>query len=122
MSKANVRVISRQKGLQTWDKPASPCLSSRIPYGEPIVLRSLHMVERAETLLSGMGFRSLRVRKQGETARIELLPEDISRMLDSTLRESVVSKLREIGFTCVALDLEGVQSGKLNRSIVETVV
>ncbi|MBF0417756.1 MAG: ATP-dependent sacrificial sulfur transferase LarE [Magnetococcales bacterium] len=115
LSKADVRALSRAAGLPTWDKPASPCLSSRIAYGEPILPDSLRKVESAENGLRALGFATLRVRKQGETARIELLAEDIPRLLDDTLRREVTRRVRACGFQFVTLDLEGYASGKLNR-------
>ncbi|MEO5346123.1 MAG: ATP-dependent sacrificial sulfur transferase LarE [Magnetococcus sp. YQC-9] len=117
LSKADVRDLSCRLGLPTWDKPASPCLSSRIVYGEPIVVDSLRRVEAAEIGLRALGFTTLRVRKQGETARIELPVADIPRLLDDPLRQQVVELVRASGFQYVTLDLEGFASGKLNRVI-----
>ena len=117
LNKDDVRWLSRAKGLTSWDKPASPCLSSRISYGEPIVLESLRRVEEAETRLRELGFGTLRVRKQGETARIELLDDDMARLLDPVLRRRVTEAVLQAGFRYVSLDLEGFQSGKLNRVI-----
>lgn len=117
LSKDDVRWLSRERGLKSWDKPASPCLSSRISYGEPILLDSLRMVEEAESQLRCLGFGTLRVRKQGETARIELNDGDILRLLDPEIRKQVTTGLMQTGFQCVALDLEGFRSGKLNRVI-----
>ncbi|MBF0445491.1 MAG: ATP-dependent sacrificial sulfur transferase LarE [Magnetococcales bacterium] len=123
LNKDDVRQLSKKMGLKSWDKPASPCLSSRISYGEPILPQSLHMVESAENVLRDMGFGILRVRKQGETARIELPEADIARLIDADLRKKVSEELLKIGFKFVALDLEGFRSGKLNRVIpqVDTV-
>ncbi|MBF0163308.1 MAG: ATP-dependent sacrificial sulfur transferase LarE [Magnetococcales bacterium] len=117
LSKADVRALSRAAGLPTWDKPASPCLSSRIPYGEPIIPESLRMVEAAENGLRALGFATLRVRKQGQTARIELPVAQIPRLLDGPLRQEVIRLVRDCGFGFVTLDLEGFSSGKLNRVI-----
>ncbi|NGZ05565.1 MAG: ATP-dependent sacrificial sulfur transferase LarE [Magnetococcales bacterium] len=115
LNKEEIRLLSRSKGLPTWDKPASPCLSSRIVYGEPIRIESLRMVEQAETALRSLGFAPLRVRKQGETARIEVTTTQMERLLAPDLRQMVVDKVRGCGFKFVTLDLEGFQSGKLNR-------
>lgn len=116
LTKAEIRILSKQKNLKTWDKPASPCLSSRISYGEKITIEALSMVDRAEECLRQCGFMELRVRKQGDSARIELPQGDIPRFLsDETLRDYVVTSLKDIGFLYVSLDLEGFQSGKLNR-------
>ncbi|MBF0195272.1 MAG: ATP-dependent sacrificial sulfur transferase LarE [Magnetococcales bacterium] len=117
LSKEDIRKLSKKMGLKSWSKPASPCLSSRISYGEPILPHSLQMVESAENTLRDMGFGVLRVRKQDETARIELTDPDITRLLDSDLRKKVTEELLKVGFKFVALDLEGFRSGKLNRVI-----
>ncbi|QEY32157.1 ATP-dependent sacrificial sulfur transferase LarE [Synechococcus sp. RSCCF101] len=119
--KASVRAISRALGFPWWDKPAQPCLASRFPYGEPISPDGLDRVGRAEALLEERGFRRLRVRSQGDTARIELSPGELARALelwsDSRERAELVTALRGLGFTAVSLDLEGLVSGKLNRSL-----
>ncbi|MBF0439143.1 MAG: ATP-dependent sacrificial sulfur transferase LarE [Magnetococcales bacterium] len=112
-----IRELSRQKGLRTWNKPASPCLSSRFSYGERIELEGLRRVESAENKLKELGFRTLRVRKQGDTARIELLLSEFPRILEEPIRQQVVDHFRTIGFLFITLDLEGFQSGKLNRMI-----
>ncbi|MBF0270846.1 MAG: ATP-dependent sacrificial sulfur transferase LarE [Magnetococcales bacterium] len=117
LTKAEIRQLSQKKGLTTWNKPASPCLSSRIVYGEPIRVESLRMVEQAENGLRALGFTTLRVRKQGETARIELTEPEMSRLLETGLRQQVSQIVRACGFQFVTLDLEGFQSGKLNRSL-----
>lgn len=117
LSKGDIRWLAQGKGLTVWNKPASPCLSSRISYGEPILLDSLRMVELAENQLRQLGFGILRVRKQGETARIELSETEIPRMLDAKMRTIVTVGLMQVGFKYVSLDLEGFRSGKLNRVI-----
>ncbi len=117
LSKQEVRQLSRTMGLKSWDKPASPCLSSRIVYGEPIVPESLRMVEQAENFLKKLQFSPLRVRKQGDTARIEVLEDDIAAFLDPDVRKKVTAELKKLGFKYVTLDMEGFISGKLNRVI-----
>ena len=117
LGKADIRDLSRKLGLATWDRPSSPCLSSRFPYGEPISVEALKRVGAAENFLRSLGFTELRVRHCGDTARIELKADDIARILDPGVRASVVEKLREIGYSFVALDLEGFRSGKLNRTL-----
>ncbi len=117
--KDEIRFLSKEFGLFTWDKPSSPCLSSRFPYGERITIDGLKMVEEAENVLKRMDFKVVRVRKHGNTARIELKEEDIIKLLDQKLRKKVLSSLRDIGFLYVTLDLEGYQSGKMNRTIDE---
>ncbi len=116
-TKEDVRAMSRERGLKTWDKPSSPCLSSRFPYGERITEKGLTMVEKAELKLKELGFYELRVRYQGDTARIELNEEDIPVISEIKMRREIVSYFREIGFIYVTLDLEGYKSGKLNRAV-----
>ena len=121
IDKAGVRQISRALGLPWWDKPAQPCLASRFPYGEPISAARLRRVAAAEDWLREQGFQDLRVRSQGETARIELpaklLPQVLAQLADGPLRQELVAALAELGFTAVALDLEGLLSVKLNRNL-----
>lgn len=114
-SKAEVRELSKQLGLSWWDKPAQPCLSSRFPYGEEITLAKLQRVGRAEIYLRKLGYRNLRVRSEGETARIELPPEKIQEFVVNTDLSQVVKAFQDYGFTYVTLDLEGYRSGKLNQ-------
>lgn len=114
-SKLEVRQLSQQLGLSWWDKPAQPCLSSRFPYGEEITVAKLQRVGRAEIYLRKQGFSNLRVRSEGDTARIELPPEQIKDFVSKTDLQSVVSAFQELGFIYVTLDLEGYRSGKLNQ-------
>ena len=127
-SKLEVRELSKQLGLAWWDKPAQPCLSSRFPYGEEITLTKLQRVGRAEIYLRKLGYRNLRVRSEGETARIELPPEKIQEFVVNTKLSEVVKAFQNYGFSYVTLDLEGYRSGKLNHvlgslaiPVVETV-
>ncbi|TFI51625.1 ATP-dependent sacrificial sulfur transferase LarE [Mastigocladus laminosus UU774] len=115
ITKAEVRQLSQQLGLPWWDKPAQPCLSSRFPYGEEITVAKLQRVGRAEIYLRKLGWKNLRVRSQGDTARIELSPEQIKNFVLNTDLKTVVSTFQEFGFIYVTLDLEGYSSGKLNR-------
>ncbi|MEA5412792.1 ATP-dependent sacrificial sulfur transferase LarE [Synechococcus sp. BA-120 BA3] len=121
IDKAGVRQLSRALGLPWWDKPAQPCLASRFPYGEPISATRLARVAAAEDWLRQRGFPELRVRSQGETARIEIpaagLPAALERLAQGELRPELVGAFRAMGFTAVALDLEGLVSGKLNRAL-----
>ncbi len=115
VSKAEVRQLSQQLGLPWWDKPAQPCLSSRFPYGEEITVAKLQRVGRAEIYLRKLGLKNLRVRSDGDTARIELPPEQIKEFVLTTDLPSIVSAFQELGFVYVTLDLEGYRSGKLNQ-------
>ena len=117
MTKAEVRQLSREVGLPWWDKPAQPCLSSRFPYGEEITVGKLQRVGRAEIYLRRQGWQNLRVRSEGDTARIELPPEQIQDFVLKTDLPELVKAFQDLGFLFVTLDLEGYVSGKLNRAL-----
>jgi pyridinium-3,5-biscarboxylic acid mononucleotide sulfurtransferase len=121
IDKAGVRRLSRALGLPWWDKPAQPCLASRFPYGEPITASGLQRVAAAEAWLRQQGWREVRVRSQGLAARIELPAARLAAALDAwrdaDQREGLVAAFLQLGFTAVALDLEGLVSGKLNREL-----
>ncbi|UKP00823.1 ATP-dependent sacrificial sulfur transferase LarE [Nostoc sp. UHCC 0870] len=121
VTKLEVRQLSQQLGLPWWDKPAQPCLSSRFPYGEEITVAKLQRVGRAEIYLRKLGWQNLRVRSEGDTARIELSPEKIKDFVMLTDLQSVVTAFQDLGFIYVTLDLEGYRSGKLNQ-VLKTVV
>ena len=112
-TKDDIRSVSRQLGLRTWDKPAAACLASRLPYGTPVTLGRLAAVESAEAALHALGFGQLRVRHHGDAARLEVEAAALGDVL--ARREEVVAAVRGAGFTFVALDLEGFRSGSLNR-------
>jgi len=114
-TKADVRAASRSLGLRTWDRPASPCLSSRFPYGTRITEEGLGRVAAAEQWLRARGLRELRVRFHDAVARIEVPPNDMARVLE--LRSELVQAFRDLGFTWVALDLQGFRSGSLNEAL-----
>jgi pyridinium-3,5-biscarboxylic acid mononucleotide sulfurtransferase len=116
-SKAEVRALSRELGLPTWDKPQLACLSSRFPYGTEITPERLRRVDAFEDGLRALGFRQLRVRYHGEVARLEIDLHDLPRVLEPGVRESMVTLGRAQGFTFVALDLAGFSSGSLNQLI-----
>ncbi len=113
-SKEDVRALSRRLGLRTWDRPASACLSSRVPHGTPIDAATLARVELGEDWLLDRGFRQVRVRAHGEVARIECAPEDLPRLVEPELRRRLAERFREIGFRYVTLDLEGYRTGSLS--------
>ena len=117
LTKEEIRFLSREMGLPTWDKPSNACLASRIPYGTPITSERTGQVEEAEQFLREKGFRIARVRHHGAVARIEIAQEDMERFHDKDLRKAIVDTLRKIGFEHVALDLEGYVTGKMNRSV-----
>jgi uncharacterized protein len=116
LTKAQLRTLAQRWELPIWDKPASPCLSSRIVYGVEVTPVRLKMVDRAESLLREQGFTTFRVRYHGDDlARLELPVEELPRLADDGFRERVVEGLRELGFKYVTLDLEGFRSGSLNQ-------
>lgn len=115
VSKVEVRQLSQQLGLPWWDKPAQPCLSSRFPYGEEITVAKLQRVGRGEMYLRKLGWQNLRVRSEGDTARIELPPEQIKEFVLTNDLQTLVSAFQDFGFIYVTLDLEGYRSGKLNQ-------
>lgn len=115
LSKGEIRVLSRELGLPTWDKQPYACLASRFPYGTEITGERLGRIERCEEFLKGAGFRTFRVRFHHDTARIEVGREEIPRMLDERLRGEVTRFFKSEGFTYVALDLEGYRTGSMNE-------
>lgn len=116
--KEEIREIARHFGLPNWNKPASPCLSSRIPYTHAITRKKLVEIEAAEELLNSFGFDDVRVRHYGDHGKIEVPREEVPRLLE--MKASVVEKIREIGFPEVVIDEEGLVSGKLNRDLKVT--
>src|ERR1019366_9730398 len=118
LTKAEIRDLSRRAGLSTWDRPSSPCLSSRIPYGTPVTIKSLSLVERAEDILREFRFRQFRVRFYGEVAQIEIAAEELSRALQPELAGALVERIRKIGFTTVRFDAQGYRQGSLNSALI----
>ena len=117
LTKLEIRRYSKDLGLATWDKPSMACLSSRIPYGSEVTPGKLAMIEKAEDVLRGLGLRQVRVRHHDAVARLEVDPCDFEELVRSPVRELVVSRLREIGFQYVSLDLQGYRTGSLNEVI-----
>src|SRR4028119_2361621 len=115
VTKVEVRQLAKELGLPWWDKPAQPCLSSRFPYGEEITVGKLQRVGRAERYLRQLGLKNLRVRSDGDTARIELPAEEIQEFVVNTDLPALVAVFQEFGFVYATLDLEGFRSGKLNQ-------
>ncbi len=110
LSKQDVREISKELGLETWDKPAEPCLASRIPFGTKVTHDVLAQIDVAETSLKDLGYRNLRVRHHGDTARIEIADEELASVLEN--RNAIVEAVRAAGYKFVSVDLEGLQTGK----------
>lgn len=114
-TKADVREAARTLGLAVWDKPAAPCLASRVPYGTPVTITTLDRVGRAEAALRALGFADLRVRHYGDAARLELPLPDLPRAV--AMRDDVVAAVRAAGYHHVTLDLDGLRSGNLNAAL-----
>ena len=118
--KSEIRFLAKELELESWNKPAMACLASRIPYGEPITVGALQMVDRAEEFLRDAGFEEVRVRHHGSVARIEVAPHRIKEIQEAPLRNNLIRTFRKIGFKHIALDLEGYEQGKMNREIIRT--
>ncbi len=119
LDKQEIRVLSRQLNLRTWDKPAMACLASRIPYGTRLTGKRLEMVDAAEDALHEQGFRSCRVRHHETIARIEVSETEIARFQDTALRRKLVEKMKKIGFSYITVDLSGYVQGSMNQEIKE---
>jgi uncharacterized protein len=113
--KAEIRELSRARGLPTWDKPSFACLSSRFQYGDAITAEKLRRVDAAEAFVRELGFRQFRVRDHGRLARLELPPEEMGRLWEDGRHEALVQRLRELGYAYVTLDLQGFRSGSANE-------
>jgi uncharacterized protein len=117
LRKAEIRELSRRAGLPTWDRPASACLASRIPYGTAVTPERLSLVEQGEAALRELGFRQFRVRLHDQLARIEIAPEEMARALHPEMAAVIGARLKAAGFAYVALDLEGYRQGSLNETL-----
>jgi uncharacterized protein len=117
LSKEEIRALSRQAGLPTWNEPASACLSSRIPYHTEVTDEKLRTIERAEQALRALGFRVFRVRHHDDLARIEIARDEMPRALDPDLSAAIVRALKEAGYRYVSLDLQGYRTGSLNEGL-----
>ena len=115
MSKQEVRELSRRIGLPTWDKPASPCLSSRIAYGTTVTIKRLTTVERGEEIMRELGFREFRVRHHDELVRLEIAPAELDRALRREVVDDLARRFRALGFRYVTLDLHGYRTGAMNE-------
>ncbi len=117
LTKDDIRALSKEIGLPTWDKPSFACLASRFVYGETISEEKLKMVEKAEELLLELSFRQVRVRVHGNISRIEIMPEEFPKLLDERVRKEVYDKLKELGFDYVSMDLNGYRTGSMNETL-----
>ncbi|HYS23786.1 MAG TPA: ATP-dependent sacrificial sulfur transferase LarE [Candidatus Eisenbacteria bacterium] len=117
LTKTEIRLLSRRAGLPTWDRPASACLASRLPYGTEVTSERLALIERGEAALRALGFRQFRVRLHDKLARVEISPEEMPRALAPEMAAAMADRLKAAGFTYVALDLEGYRQGSLNETL-----
>ena len=117
LTKHEIRVLSQRFNLQTWDHPASACLSSRIPYGMMVTVEKLSAIDRGEEELHGLGFRQVRVRHHGDIVRIEIAPEEMMRALELDMTRRFLQIFKSLGFKYVTLDLEGYRQGSLNEML-----
>lgn len=115
MTKADIRILAHAAGLPIWDRPASACLSSRIPYGLPVTIQKLSDIERGEAALRRLGFQQMRVRHHDDIARIEIAQDELPRALNLEMTQAIVAAFKRIGFKYIALDLEGYRQGALNE-------
>ncbi len=116
-SKSDIRKLSKKQDLMTWDKPASPCLASRIQYGIPVSIKRLSKVEKGEEILNKAGFKEFRVRYHGDLVRLEISKNELTKALDINLFEDLSNKFKQLGFKYVTLDIDGYRSGSLNEII-----
>jgi pyridinium-3,5-biscarboxylic acid mononucleotide sulfurtransferase len=117
LAKSEIRTLSQRAGLPTWDRPASACLASRVPYGTEVTLERLALVERGEAALRALGFRQFRVRIHDNLARVEISPDEMPLALSSEMASAIADRLRSAGFAYVALDLQGYRQGSLNEAL-----
>jgi uncharacterized protein len=115
ITKTEIRALARERGLDNWNKPASPCLSSRVPYGTPITMQIVERIDRGEQLLKSLGMTQGRLRHHGDVARIEITEEDIPLLIKQQNRVKIIKGLKELGYKYVTIDLEGFRSGSLNE-------
>jgi uncharacterized protein len=118
-TKAEIRKLSREMGLSTWNKPSFACLASRFPYGEAITLEKLKAVETSEQMLFDLGFKQARVRSHGNLARIEVAADEMEMLMSPTIRETIYAKIKNAGFVYAALDLLGYRTGSMNETIAD---
>ncbi len=117
LTKGDIRILSKQADLPTADLPASPCLASRMSYGLEITSQRLSQIERGEDFLRSLGFAEFRVRHHDAIARIEVLPQDLSRVMEPALREQILTRFKSFGFQYVTVDLQGFRSGSMNEAL-----
>jgi uncharacterized protein len=121
LSKNEIRELSRIAGLPTWDKPASPCLSSRVAYGTTVTIERLSRIDRGEEILRELGFREFRVRHHDALVRLEISPDELDRAFKRDMVDELAKRFRELGFKYVTLDLHGFRSGSMNETLPQSV-
>lgn len=117
LTKAEIRELSRRAGLSTWDRPAAACLSSRVPYGTPVTIETIHTIEQGEEAVRALGFRQFRVRFHGEIVRIEIATDELPKALTVESAQAFTAIFKQLGFLYVTLDLEGYRQGSLNAGL-----
>ena len=117
LTKKEIRIISKELNLPTWDKPAAACLASRIPYGTKITKDLLLKIDDAESVLKNLGFNQVRVRHHGNIARIEIPSKDMKKILGSEIKSMVVKSLKKLGYIYITLDIEGYTTGSMNKTL-----
>lgn len=119
MGKEEIRMLSKKMNIPTWNKPAFACLASRFPYGEKITKEKLHLIDQAEQFLLDLGFRQVRVRHHGDMARIEVARAERQKFFDMELLDKIHDRLKQLGFTYIALDLKGYRTGSMNETLTD---
>lgn len=122
LTKTDIRLLAKRAGMPVWDRPASACLSSRIPYGSPVTIEKLSIIERGEARLRSLGFQQMRVRHHGDIARIEIAESELPRALNVEMAGKIAAAFKQLGFKFITLDLEGYRTGALNATIEKTQV
>ena len=117
LTKAEIRELSRRAGLSTWDRPAAACLSSRVPYGTPVTVKTIQTIEQGEEAVRALGFKQFRVRFHGDLVRIEIAKEELAKALTVENAERFAAIFKQLGFLYVTIDLEGYRQGSLNAAL-----
>lgn len=117
LTKDNIRLLSKEMGLPTWNKPSNSCLATRIPYGDEITLEKLKRIQKAEAFIHNLGFEQLRVRYYNKLAKIEVEEKALLLLMEKDLREKIISKLKQLGFIYITLDLQGYRTGSMNEEL-----
>ncbi|PKP55019.1 TIGR00268 family protein, partial [Candidatus Atribacteria bacterium HGW-Atribacteria-1] len=121
LTKDDIRLLSKEMDLPTWDKPSNSCLATRIPYGNEITLEKLKRIEKAEGFFHDLGIEQVRVRYYNKLAKIEVREEDMLFLMEEDLRKKIISKLKQLGFIYIALDLQGYRTGSMNEELEQKV-